>query len=115
MHTARRFFLALLTVVGGIVLPMTVEPSAVVLAVMWSLIGVALVGTVVTWEPVARRLPYRLVRSVDPHQLPPETAEADARLADDCERLANDIERWTVEQPAWNPNDRFVMADMPSG
>jgi hypothetical protein len=106
VHTTRRFFLALLTIVVGIAVPMTLEPSGVVLAVMWSLIGMALLGTLLTWEPVARRLPYRVVRTVAAHELPPETAEADARLASDCERLANDIDSWLTGQ-SYDEDGRF--------
>lgn len=113
MRTTRRFFLALLTIVIGIAVPMTLKPSGVVLAVMWSLIAVALLGAVLTYEPVARRLPYRVVRTVNPLELPPETAEADARLADDCERLADEIAAWMVTQSSWAPNERYQMADMP--
>jgi hypothetical protein len=98
MHTTRRFLVALLSIIIGIALPMTLKPSAAVLAVLWSLIAVALAGMVLTWEPVARRLPYRVVRSVNPHALSTETAKADAALADECERLATDIGDWLWDQ-----------------
>jgi hypothetical protein len=112
-HSTRRFFVALLTVVVGIAVPMTLKPSGTVLAVLWSIIVVALAGLLLTWEPVARRLPYRVVPNVAPGELPRETASADAALADKCERLADDINAWLAEQPGWNGAETRGLIDMP--
>lgn len=114
MHTARRFFLALFAIVVGITVPMTVSPGDVTLAVLWSLLGLTLLGVLTTWEPVARRLPYRVVRNVAPTDLPPETLTADAALADDCERLADDIESWYKGLGHELDDDDFPLTSMPA-
>ncbi len=93
---------------------MTLKPSGVVLAVLWSLIGVALIGGLLTWEPVARLLPYRLVRTVNPHELPPETAERTLNSPTIAKRLADDIDAWLAQRPEWNPDAGFVIDPMPA-
>jgi hypothetical protein len=44
---------------------------------------------------------------------PPETAQADAALADECERLANDIEAWLERRPEWDPDNKYSLIEMP--
>ena len=93
MHTTRRFFLAMLTIVVGIAVPMTVKPGAAVLVLMWSLIGVALLVTLLTWEPVARRVPFLAKRRVD--EDPALPIRDDRRdLADDLTTYASRVADW---------------------
>jgi hypothetical protein len=88
MHTQRRFFLAFVSVAIGIAVPMTLKPSTAMLVVLWALIAVALLGAVVTWQPVARRIPFRVVHTVSPQ------IASDAALAEQCAAYAHDVRRW---------------------
>jgi hypothetical protein len=70
-------------VVVSIVLPLTVKPSAPVLAVGWLLAAMFLVGFLLTWPPVDRRVWTYVAERVAEHQPPAgdDTAasEAEAR------------------------------------
>ena len=92
MHSSRRFFLVLLTVVVGIAVPWSLKPSGAVLAVVWSIIGLALLGIFVTWEPVARRLPLMRHRLPSDRELPERNDRRD--LADDLDAFANRMADW---------------------
>jgi hypothetical protein len=93
----RRFFIALLALAIGIAVPPTLEPSTGTLVALWVIVALALAGVFVTWEPVAQRLPYRIVRNAEPSALSPETLSADAALAEDCKLLADDIDGWRTQ------------------
>jgi len=102
MHTPRRFFLAFFSIAIGIAVPMTLEPSTAALGVLWVLIALALLGALLTWQPVARRIPYRVVTAVSPR------AAADAVLADECDRLAEDMHTWLLTRDLLNTDEERI-------
>ncbi len=63
MAKARNFFIAFVLLVGlGLAAPMTLNPSPVVLTILWYSVILSAIGVLLTWKPITRRLPYRVIK-----------------------------------------------------